>query len=156
MFDREYNYCRTVFAQHGIPENVLPQIQPGLSLLSYMEPGDTSNVFIGLVTRILNRSKRSALHEMVHTLLEKFPLTGAGYTTFGTEEEWDADQSFLRGLSRHGKHINYYAGTHPEEDFVETVCAVLQSRTIPSHYVVKKEVAKRWLREVKKESQAYA
>ena len=156
MFNQEYNYCRVTFARHGIPEGVLPDIGPGLSFLSYMEPGDTSQVFIGFITRLLNRTKRSALHEMVHTLIERFPLTEGERSIFGTADEWEADQSFIRGFMRSGKHLNFYAGTHPEEDFVETACALLQERSTPVHYVVKKRAITAWLRRVKREAQAYA
>jgi hypothetical protein len=90
----------------------------------------------------------SVMHEMVHILMENFPPSPKQKRIFGTPEDWKEEQKFSRMFARDSMcYATRYGMTHPDEDFVETVTAILLGEDVPDNVVVDTKVAtaEEWL-----------
>lgn len=147
MFTQERQHCINVL---GVSAALVPPIKAVCTPLSYIEPGKWI-IRIGILARLFGRTRRAVLHEFLHLLLERFPLTDDEALTFGSEDEWYADQNLWAWLTKGNQYITRYAATHPEEDFIETAIEFLRRKQFPLRYMSRKLVAKRWLERIKPE-----
>lgn len=137
MFTPERAFCAHVL---GIPQRALPPIRQSYTLLSCVQLGEWL-VNLGILTRIFRNTYRSALHEMIHLLLDQHHL----YSWYAFGSDWTDPQRPSRYVTHGRYYVTRYAATHPEEDFVETTVAVLMNDPIPSWYARRERVVRGWL-----------
>lgn len=113
----------------GLPA---PDIDTGTTdnWLSYTDC--ISDVFFGKGAALMHKLKvrdlaHTALHEMLHILVEEYVPTKGIRQVFGNKRAWDADQNLTAALQEPSGHfVSRYAQTHPDEDFVETLAFVIE------------------------------
>jgi len=156
MYKEQLEEVLAEFREWGI--NFTPtSFQVGNTVLSFTMLGD--DIQLGLLARAghllrVRDISWSIAHEICHNLMERKRPSKKLRRIFGTEEEWDDEQSLVSSVLDYDgeEYITRYAASHPEEDMCECVAALITG-TCTSEFPgiqMKLEAAADWLRLVGK------